>query len=369
MMSHRLPARVVSPGSVLQDELAARGWSQTDLAAIMNRPIGAINEIIKGTKQITPETAVELGAALGTSPEFWLNLETRYRLFLAEKNKDAEAIATKSKLFGLLPVREMQKRGWLPATEDVETLVSSVKEFLEVKSLDDRIPLAVNFRCTPDKEPDYPAKVAWVKRVEYLARKKRGACALYRREELLARFDELLSFAGRAKDVDRVQSWLANVGVICVYVPHLPRTYVDGAAFFLDGTPVVALSLRYDRLDVFWFNLCHELGHILNGHGRSYLDVELDRPDSAERTDCVEEEREANEFAKNRLLSREAYEDFVWRTRPYFSRRKILAFAQQMSRHPSIIVGRLQYEKEISPENLNGLHEKIKQYLVDQIDC
>ncbi|NLG83075.1 MAG: transcriptional regulator [Firmicutes bacterium] len=63
-MSHRLPARVVSLGSVLQNELVARGWSQTDLAAIMNRPIGAINEIIKGTKQITSETTVELGAAL-----------------------------------------------------------------------------------------------------------------------------------------------------------------------------------------------------------------------------------------------------------------------------------------------------------------
>ena len=78
-MSNRLPARVFPPGSVLQDELAARGWTQTDLAAIMNRPIGAINELIKGTKQITPETAVELGAALGTSAELWLNLETRYR--------------------------------------------------------------------------------------------------------------------------------------------------------------------------------------------------------------------------------------------------------------------------------------------------
>ncbi|NJL20730.1 MAG: hypothetical protein HC895_07860 [Leptolyngbyaceae cyanobacterium SM1_3_5] len=47
-------------------------------------------------------------------------------------------------------------------------------------------------------------------------------------------------------------------------VTHLPQTYLDGAALLLpDGTPVVALTLRYDRIDNFWFVLLHELGHIL----------------------------------------------------------------------------------------------------------
>jgi plasmid maintenance system antidote protein VapI len=53
-------ARPVSPGGVLIAELEACNWSQRDLADIMKRPHQAINEIIKGTKQITPDTAIEL---------------------------------------------------------------------------------------------------------------------------------------------------------------------------------------------------------------------------------------------------------------------------------------------------------------------
>jgi HTH-type transcriptional regulator/antitoxin HigA len=51
----------------------------------MGRPAQAINEIVKGTKQITPETAIELSAAFGTSAQFWTNLEANYRLHLAQK--------------------------------------------------------------------------------------------------------------------------------------------------------------------------------------------------------------------------------------------------------------------------------------------
>ncbi|WP_244142172.1 HigA family addiction module antitoxin [aff. Roholtiella sp. LEGE 12411] len=79
-MSHTLTAaRVPAPGRILSRELEARGWTQKDLAEIMGRPIQTINEIIRGSKQITPETAIELSQALGTSFEFWTNLEAKYR--------------------------------------------------------------------------------------------------------------------------------------------------------------------------------------------------------------------------------------------------------------------------------------------------
>ncbi len=88
MGSNLKPARIVPPGRILERELAACGWTQKDLAEIMQRPPQTINEIIKGTQQITPETALELSKALGTSDEVWINLETNYRLNLAKKNKD-----------------------------------------------------------------------------------------------------------------------------------------------------------------------------------------------------------------------------------------------------------------------------------------
>ncbi|MDF5727742.1 MAG: HigA family addiction module antitoxin [Rhizonema sp. PD38] len=96
-MSQKLaPARVPIPGKILSRELEARGWTQKDLAEIMGRPIQTINEIIWGSKQITPEMAIELSQALGTSPEFWTNLEAKYRLYIAGKEKKEENLTRKS---------------------------------------------------------------------------------------------------------------------------------------------------------------------------------------------------------------------------------------------------------------------------------
>lgn len=73
-------AEVFAPGDFLKEEIEARGWSQVELAEIVGRPAKVINEIIAGKKAITPETAIQLGEALGTGPELWMNLESRYQL-------------------------------------------------------------------------------------------------------------------------------------------------------------------------------------------------------------------------------------------------------------------------------------------------
>ena len=79
----RRPAEVFPPGDFIAEELEARGWTQGDLARILGRPLQAVNAIIRGKKAITPETALGLGAAFGTSAEVWLNMETSYRLHQA----------------------------------------------------------------------------------------------------------------------------------------------------------------------------------------------------------------------------------------------------------------------------------------------
>ncbi len=74
------PAEVFPPGDYLREELEARGWTQSDFAKILGRPLQTVNEIINGRKRITVESAKEIGLALGTGPEVWLNLENAYRL-------------------------------------------------------------------------------------------------------------------------------------------------------------------------------------------------------------------------------------------------------------------------------------------------
>jgi HTH-type transcriptional regulator / antitoxin HigA len=81
-MSDIKTAEVFAPGEFIREELEARGWTQSDLARILGRPLAAVNQIIQGKRAITPRTARELAAAFGTSAEMWLNLETAYRLSL-----------------------------------------------------------------------------------------------------------------------------------------------------------------------------------------------------------------------------------------------------------------------------------------------
>ena len=81
-MAKRVPKyQAFPPGDYIQEEIEERGWSQSDLARIMGRPVQVINEIIHGRKAITARTARELEAALGSSAELWMNLETSYRLY------------------------------------------------------------------------------------------------------------------------------------------------------------------------------------------------------------------------------------------------------------------------------------------------
>lgn len=84
-MSEKLrPARVASPGRLIEHELAARGWTQADRAAMMGCPAETIDEIVRATEPLTTEIALKLAQAFGTSPDLWLNLEANYRRYLSK---------------------------------------------------------------------------------------------------------------------------------------------------------------------------------------------------------------------------------------------------------------------------------------------
>ncbi len=363
MSQNPIPARVVHPGRILKRELDARGWTQKDLASIMGRPPQMISEIVNGTKQITAETALELGQALDVPPEFWTNLEANYQLYLArraESDRQEKEIARKSLLYGLAPVSELLKRSWIQAAETVDDLESEVFAFLGVSSPDEVPSLAVRLRASAARGPEASAQIAWVKRVEFLASAQQ-----------LVRFDaarleqaipDLLACALHPEDVARVPPLLTSLGVHLVLVPHLPKTFLDGAAFYLNNQPVVALTLRYDRIDAFWFTLMHELAHIVKGHPGVYLD-DLEAQDRDER------EAEADEQARDWLIDPSALAAFVGRVAPYFSRHEILRFAATQARHPGIVLGRLQCEGLVEYKHLRSLLARVKPFLEGWIDA
>src|SRR5580658_342302 len=104
------PFAPVPPGDFLEEVLQRRGWSQRDFATVLGRPVQAVNEIIAGKKAITPETAITLSEALGTSANYWLELEGRYRLDLLQSKKNPKQenkVQRRAKLFSKAPVNEL----------------------------------------------------------------------------------------------------------------------------------------------------------------------------------------------------------------------------------------------------------------------
>src|SRR5437870_488860 len=89
------PPAAFPPGDFIREELEARGWTQRDLSDITGSPLQAVNAMINGKKEITPQTAVALGAAFGTSAAFWLNLQTAYQL--TQVGPPDPAIATRAR--------------------------------------------------------------------------------------------------------------------------------------------------------------------------------------------------------------------------------------------------------------------------------
>src|ERR1700681_2895250 len=111
-MPPRIPAEVFPPGEFIREELDARGWTQGDLAQIMDRPLQAVNELISGKKQITPETAMGLAKAFGDDDAlYWMNLDNVYRL--SHATPPDETVERRAKLYTLFPVRELIKRNWV----------------------------------------------------------------------------------------------------------------------------------------------------------------------------------------------------------------------------------------------------------------
>jgi len=325
------PARAVPPGQLIQRELDAHGWTQNDLAEVMGRPAQAISEIITGKKQITAETAIELGEAFGVDAAFWSTLQSNYNLHLARQQKSAHDVARRSQLHSATPLLELIKRGWLGITRKspIDEQESAVCAFLGISSIGARAELSISFRSSEHRGPDWSAKVAWAKRVEHLAGPMVKKLPKYSKAALEKAIPKLLKLAATEAGVAQVPGFLAKLGIGFLVLSHLPKTYLDGAILPVDGHPVVALSLRYDRIDNFWFTLLHELAHCLRG---DYVFIEQNG----------EDEDGADAQATSWLIPEAAFKAFVKSAAPDFAMRRIETFAAKMERHPGIVIGQLQ---------------------------
>lgn len=338
----------IHPGDRIRMELKERGWTQADLARILDRPIPTISQIISGKTSITPETALQLSVAFDTSPETWLLLESNYRLAEALKVFEEERIAHRARLFQIAPVKEMQRRGWLSEVDDLDWLEKDLQKFFRVRDLAATPPLETATRRSNDC-PMNSAQRAWCYRAMNLGLMTK--VKRYRESALDECISRIRTLAAWPEELRRIPEVLAEAGIRFVVVEPLQKTRIDGAVVWANkSTPILAVSIRYDRIDSFMHTLAHELSHIRHRDGLDSLHVDTDlvggnRPSPAELSSV---ELRADREASATWIKTEILDDFCSRVGPLYSKARINQFANSIRIHPGIIVGQLQYRGEIS---------------------
>lgn len=349
-----------TPGDALRRHLDQRGWTHDELAAITGRTRPAITEIISGRRGITPEMAVALAAAFGTAAEYWLKLESTLRLHRVA-DQDADAIRRRARLFDIAPIKEMQRRGWIADARSLPEIERELRDFFGVDHLDVEPGIGAATRKSDAGDPLTPSQRAWCFRVRQLARAQ--VVAEYREDRLPRCVEALRKIAAYPQEAHKVPETLAAYGIRFAAVEPLPASKVDGVALWLDEhSPVIGMSLRYDRVDSFWFTLFHEIVHI------KYRD---EAPLDGDLTDLMatvlivtdEIERRANEEAASSLIPKAEIDSFILRVGPLYSKDRINRFANRMKIHPGIIVGQLQRRKEIGYSANREMLAKIRHFV------
>jgi HTH-type transcriptional regulator/antitoxin HigA len=337
-MSDFVPAEVFPPGEFLRDELDARGWTQSEFAEIIGRPVRLVNEVLSGKRSVTPETARAFAAALGTSAQFWLNLETSYQLSRAAPASDQ--IARAARLRERFPVREMIKRSWIEHSENLDVLEQRVLDFFGIGGVEDAVAFSHAARKTV-KEQCADIQLAWLFRVRQLAMAL--DVSAYSPDKLAATLVELEALMEEPETISRVPGLLSEAGVRFVIVEPVPGSQIEGVCFWIDDnrSPVVGLSLRFGRIDNFWFNLRHELEHVLRGDGKTGVIVDDGAILSGQGQDS-DQERRANAAAADFCVPSSELNDFIARMGPSYSTKAILDFSKSVRRHPGIVAGQVQ---------------------------
>ena len=140
-----------------------------------------------------------------------------------------------------------------------------------------------------------------------------------------------------------VKGILSTAGIAFCIEEKVDRASVDGYSFIEDGTPYIILTKRYDRIDNFAFALMHEVGHIyLHYLDGSRCDCKLSIPDYDNEST---EEREANAFAVNALISNEEWKNAPKvRVNPLMIQRKYTQWATEKGLNKWIVLGRISSE-------------------------
>ncbi|TAG31362.1 MAG: addiction module antidote protein, HigA family [Sphingobacteriia bacterium] len=356
------PARKFGPGYFIKEQMEYRSWTQEDLSEVIGMTTKHVNKILQDKQPITLDTAKILAEVFETSPQYWLNLDANYRLWLNHQRSEKEIEAdVKGLIYERMPVKDMLTKGWLKPFKTAKELKQQVLNFWDWTTLDFSI-IDKNYlpyftrKSEAYNQFNASYAITWYRKATIEAAKIK--VSKYDKKKLEKLYENIFSYSVMENGVNIFIEELAKAGVIFFVLPHLQKTYLDGAAFFLDKNPVILYTGRYRRIDNFWFTVAHEIAHVLL-HLNKDLTFVLDNLRDGELNNM---EDEANELASSKLK----HEEILTYLNPYLNyltTSRVEECAATYNIHPAIIIGKLAHEKSISYANQSLYNDNVLQII------
>ncbi|HNG80445.1 MAG TPA: XRE family transcriptional regulator [Burkholderiaceae bacterium] len=239
-------------------------------------------------------------------------------------------------------LRHARKHGWLdgPDADDVDggkRFVRSLAEHVGRHGTPSLLRTGINVKHDAE---DWML-LAWKAQVTRRAESIIASGRISYRALDLTWLKELVKLSASANGPLLAQSFLKEHGIVLLAERNIPGMEVDGAAFLVDGVPVIGMTLRRNTLDNFWFTLLHEVAHVVL-HFRTGLAAGFF--DDTEANEVDEFEAEANRFASDMLVPEE-----LWARSPARIakvHKPIENLAQQLGISSTIIYGRIRFERK-----------------------
>ena len=331
-----LSATVMSElGQKFIEARIAQGLTQKDLALRLDMKEQQVQRYEKEHyASASLERLVEIADALGVAFQFELTLEKPN----TNQNKKDRPNIDLSKL----PNKAIRERGWLKSINPnvSKSDLSSVLEAFIAPAVSNLTPALLRQGRRLNTDLDDYALLAWKARIIWKARSEERSVNAPNFSDLswLKTFKE---FTYQERGPALAVEYLRTKGILVLFEGHLPKTQLDGAALLVDDRIfTIALTLRHDRLDNFWFVLLHELGHIIQ-HRESGLQAGFFDNDEVQAVDKLEQE--ADEFAKSTLLPAEFWLSSLIRFTQ--SEEQIVEFSKENHISAAIIAGWIRRER------------------------
>lgn len=336
-----VPDYSVHPGALLRLVLEQRGIRQSELAERTGLSTKHINQLVKENIGISGDVAVLLERALGVDAEFWINADIRHSLHSSRERAEKQLLSYRSWVHSF-DTKTLVREGIIQSTDASSTQAEKTLRFFNVASpqaFDDTwMRPRVSFRRSQAFTVAEHNTALWLRLVERSAEdidvEPFREPALRKVAKSLAKFTTLSIVDGfRA-----ARTALAAAGVVLTFVREVPGTRVCGATWWLAADrPVVAVTERQRKPDIFWWTLLHECGHLaLHPRRETFLDLERDKR-SADTAEI-----EADAFASAILLPG----DSAQRLQPGTTREELLLLAAQLGVGPGIIAGQYGHKTE-----------------------